>query len=140
MENNTKISKHKTKKLSPNFTAKIGDVNQSEIFNFRCTPGSQEVFRSYAENLKLNQTELFYRIIHHLASQGRFIEWFEQNQKNQVDANPEWFKSWKIVSRLCENLILLNDGRVKQIENKTLDTTIADEISSVLHKHYTKKI
>jgi hypothetical protein len=56
----------------------LGDVPQNEMFGFKCTPGSKEVWKSYADNLKLDQTELFYRMIHHLASQGDFITWFEQ--------------------------------------------------------------
>jgi len=76
----------------------LGDVPQNEMFGFKCTPGSKEVWKSYADNLKLDQTELFYRMIHHLASQGKFIAWFEENNPMKLKkivsglSPGKWFK------------------------------------------------
>jgi hypothetical protein len=117
----------------------LGDIPQNEMFGFKCTPGSKEVWKSYADNLKLDQTELFYRMIHHLASQGDFISWFEQTQTEQVEKNREWFESWKMVQRCCENMVRMNDGRVKQIADKKIETKLVKEVSEVLHKHFDKK-
>ena len=117
----------------------LGDAPQNEMFGFKCTPGSKEVWKSYADNLKLDQTELFYRMIHHLASQGDFITWFEQTQTEQVEKNREWFESWKMVQRCCENMVRMNDGRVKQIADKKIETKLVKEVSEVLHKHFEKK-
>jgi len=82
---------------------------------------------------------LFYRMIHHLASQGDFITWFEQTQLEQVEKNREWFESWKMVQRCCENMVRMNDGRVKQIADKKIETKLVKEVSEVLHKHFEKK-
>jgi hypothetical protein len=117
----------------------LGDVPQNEMFGFNTTPGSKEVWKSYADNLKLDQTELFYRMIHHLASQGDFIAWFEKTQTEQVEKNREWFESWKLVQRCCENMVRMNNGRVKQIEDKKIETKLVKEVSEVLHKHFEKK-
>ena len=117
----------------------LGDVPQNEMFGFKCTPGSKEVWKSYADNLKLDQTELFYRMIHHLASQGKFISWFEDNLPHEVEANTEWFESWKMVQRCCENMVRMNDGRVKQIADKKIETKLVKEVSEVLHQYFEKK-
>jgi len=117
----------------------LGDVPQNEMFGFKCTPGSKEVWKSYADNLKLDQTELFYRMIHHLGGQGKFIAWFEINVPHEVEANTEWFESWKMVSKCCENLLMMNKGRIKQVEDKPIEAKIIKEVSEVLHKHFEKK-
>ena len=118
---------------------KLGDVAQGETFQFRCTPGSREAWKSYADSLKLDQTELFYRMIHHLASQGKFINWFEQNLPNEVEANREWFESWKLVSKCCENALRLNKGRAKQIADKKIETKLVKQVSEMLYAHFEKK-
>lgn len=117
----------------------LGDAPQNEMFGFKCTPGSREVWKSYADNLKLDQTELFYRMIHHLASHGEFIFWCEQNKHMFPKFQEEWFESWKMVQKCCENLIQLNKGRVKQVEDKKIETKLVKEVSEVLHKHFEKK-
>ncbi len=124
---------------NPDGRPKLGDVAQGETLQFRCTPGSREVWKSYADNLKLDQTELFYRMIHHLGSQGNFITWFEQTQTEQVEKNREWFESWKMVSKCCENVLVLNKGRAKQVEEKQIETKLIKQVSEVLHKHFEKK-
>ena len=117
----------------------LGDVPQNEMFGFKCAPGSKEVWKSYADNLKLDQTELFYRMIDHLASHGEFIAWYEQNQNMLPKVNEAWFESWKLVQRCCENMVRMNDGRVKQVASKTIETKLVKEVSEVLHKHFEKK-
>ena len=117
----------------------LGDVPQNEMFGFKCTPGSKEVWKSYADNLKLDQTELFYRMIHHLASHDSFINWFEATQPHEVEKNREWFESWKMVSKCCQNILMMNKGRIKQVEDKPIETKIIKEVSEVLHKHFEKK-
>lgn len=124
---------------NPDGRPKLGDVAQGETLQFRCTPGSREVWKSYADNLKLDQTELFYRMIHHLASHDKFIAWFEQTQTEQVEKNREWIESWKMVQRCCENIVMLNKGRVKQVEEKQIETKLIKQVSEVLHKHFEKK-
>lgn len=124
---------------NPNGRPKLSDVSQNEMFGFKCTPGSKEVWKSYADNLKLDQTELFYRMINHLSSQGTFIAWFEENQPLHVEKNPAWFESWKMVQRCCENMVMMNKGRVKQVEDKLIETKVLKEVSEVLHKHFEKK-
>jgi len=117
----------------------LGDVPQNEMFGFKCTPGSKDVWKSYADNLKLDQTELFYRMIHHLASHDSFINWFEATQPHEVEKNREWFESWKMVSKCCQNILMMNKGRIKQVEDKPIETKIIKEVSEVLHKHFEKK-
>ena len=117
----------------------LGQANQGEIIQFRCTGGSREVWKAYADSLKLSDTELFYRIVHHLASQGNFIAWFEETQTNDVEKNREWFESWKMVQKCCENIMMLNKGRIKQVENKKIETKLVKEVAEVLHKHFEKK-
>ena len=117
----------------------LGDVPQNEMFGFKCTPGSKEVWKSYADNLKLDQTELFYRMIHHLASHDSFINWFEATHPHEVEKNREWFESWKMVQKCCENITMMNKGRIKQVEDKPIETKIIKEVSEVLHKHFEKK-
>jgi hypothetical protein len=117
----------------------LGDVPQNEMFGFKCTPGSKEVWKSYADNLKLDQTELFYRMIHHLASHDSFINWFESTQPHEVEKNREWFESWKMVQKCCENITMMNKGRIKQVEDKPIERKIIKEVSEVLYKHFEKK-
>ena len=136
----TKIDRRTLKSGNPDGRPKLGDVGQNEMFGFKCTPGSKEVWKSYADSLKLDQTELFYRMIHHLASHDSFIKWFELTYKEQVEKNRDWFESWKMVQKCCENIILLNKGRVKQVESKQLATEAVKEVSEVLHKHFAKKV
>ncbi len=131
--------KRKLNSGNPDGRPKLGDVAQGEALQFRCTPGTREVWKSYADNLKLDQTELFYRLIHHLASQGKFIAWFEENQSNHVEANPEWFESWKMVSKCCENVLMQNKGRAKQVEENQIETKLIKEVSDALHKHFEKR-
>jgi hypothetical protein len=131
--------KRKLNSGNPDGRAPMSDVAQAETFQFRCTPGSREVFKSYADNLKLDQTELFYRMIHHLGSQQKFLNWFEEHFAHEVEANPEWFESWKMVAKCCENLLMMNKGRIKQVEDKPIETKIIKEVSEVLHKHFEKK-
>jgi hypothetical protein len=78
-------------------------------------------------------------MIHHLASQGKFIAWFEENQPHEVENSREWFESWKMVQRCCENMVRMNDGRIKQIADKKIETKLVKEVSEVLHKHFEKK-
>ncbi|NBX87375.1 MAG: hypothetical protein EBQ97_02505 [Bacteroidetes bacterium] len=135
----TKVDKRRLKSGNPDGRPKLGDVAQLETMQFRCTNGSREVWKLYADGLKLDQTELFYRMIQHLGSQGKFISWFEQTQPHEVENNREWFESWKMVSRCCENIMMLNKGRAKQVEEKKLETKLVKEVSEVLHKHFEKK-
>lgn len=131
--------KRKLNSGNPDGRPKLGDVAQGKTLQFRCTPGSTEVWDAYALNLKLDRTELFYRMIHHLASHDSFLTWFEQTQPHEVEKNREWFESWKMVQKCCENLIHLNKGRVKQVEDKKVETRLVKEVSEVLHKHFEKK-
>jgi hypothetical protein len=131
--------KRKLNSGNPDGRPKLGDVAQGETLQFRCTPGSREVWKSYADSLKLDQTELFYRMVHHLASHDSFIKWFEQTQTEQVEKNRDWFESWKMVQKCCENIIMMNQGRVKQVASKTIETKLVKEVSEVLYKHFEKK-
>jgi len=117
----------------------LGDVPQNEMFGFKCTPGSKEVWKSYADNLKLDQTELFYRILHHLASHDSFINWFEATQPHEVEKNREWFESWKMVQKCCENITMMNKGRIKQVEDKPVDTKLVKQVADALYEHFEKK-
>jgi len=131
--------KRKLNRGNPDGRAPMSDVAQGETFQFRCTPGSRDVFKSYADNLQLDQTELFYRMIHHLGSQLKFIAWFESTQPEQVEKNPEWFESWKMVSKCCENLVMMNKGRIKQVEDKPIEIKVIKEVHDVLYRHFEKK-
>jgi hypothetical protein len=133
------LDKRMLKSGNPEGRTPMSDVPQAETFQFRCTPGSREVWKSYADNLKLDQTELFYRILHHLASHDSFINWFESTQPHEVEKNREWFESWKMVQKCCENITMMNKGRIKQVEDKPIETKIIKEVSEVLHKHFEKK-
>jgi hemoglobin-like flavoprotein len=128
----------KRKRGNPDGKKPMGDIAQGETFQFRCTPGSREVWKMYADGLKLDQTELFYRMIHHLASHGDFITWFQKNQPHEVEANPDWFESWKMVAKCCENIIMMNKGRVNQVQDKHIERKVVKEVADVLHKHFTK--
>ena len=44
-----------------------------------------------------------------------------------------------MVQRCCENMVRMNDGRVKQIADKKIETKLVKEVSEVLHKHFEKK-
>jgi hypothetical protein len=128
----------KRKRGNPDGKKPMGDIAQGETFQFRCTPGSREVWKMYADGLNLDQTELFYRMIHHLASHETFITWFEATQPHEVEKNREWFASWKMVAKCCENIAMMNKGRVKQVEDKPIETKLVKEVTDVLHKHFTK--
>ena len=132
-------TKIKRKRGNPDGRAPMSDVAQNEAFQFRCTPGSKDVFKAYGENLNLDQTELFYRMIHHLGSQLDFIDFYEKNQPQLVEKNREWFESWKLVSKLCQNLFLMNKGRIKQIEDKPVDTKLVKQVADALYEHFEKK-
>ncbi len=113
--------------------------HQTKILGFRIGEGSHSCWNSYAENLHLTGTELFYRMMDHLASQGNFITWFEQNQPDQVAKNPEWIESWKMVSKCAENMLMLNKGRKKQVEEKPIEEKISRMVREELDKYYIKE-
>lgn len=132
-------TKVKRKSGNPDGRPKIDTIAQSDQFQFRCNPGTREVFQSYAENLKLNQTEMFYRMVHHLASHGEFIGWFEKNCPEQVEANPLWIESWKMVSKCCENMMRMNKGRGKQVEEKPIEQKIIKMVTDALFEDFEKR-
>ena len=134
-------TKVKRKSGNPNGRPKIDNVAQSDQFQFRCNPGTREVFQSYADNLSLNQTEMFYRMVHHLSGHGQFIDWYvkQPEMMEHVEKNKEWIESWKMVSKCCENMLLMNKGRVKQVVEKPIDTKVVKQVADALYEHFQKK-
>jgi len=131
--------KRKLNKGNPYGKAPMSDVAQDETFQFRCTPGSREVFKLYGQGLKLDQTELFYRMVWHVGSLGTFINWFKDKMPEQIEKNPEWFASLEMVSKCCQTLLVMNKGRIKQVEENPISAKIVKDVSDVLEKHFDKK-
>lgn len=111
---------------------------QNETLQIRCTQGTIEIWDSYAQNLGLDRTELFYRMIYHLASQGEFISWLERDHPEQITKNPNWVESWKMVSKSSEAIIMLNKSRLKQV-TPDIDTALVKTVTDALSEHYKKK-
>ena len=95
-------------------------AEQRQIIQFSCSDGTKEVWKAYADNLGMSTTDLFYKLTEHVATQMKFITWFETMAKqfegkdgweefvNSYKQNHEWIESWKCVSRLCDNTLMLN--------------------------------
>lgn len=122
---------------------RIDENCQNEILSFRCAQGTKVIWKTYAESLKLTETELFFRLIHHLGSQNQFIEWALNNPNfltsTEKETNKQWIESWKLVARLSENIVLANPGRVKQVDDKQTETKTIKEVSEVLNKHFKRQ-
>lgn len=112
---------------------------QSNMLGFRVNPGSMEVWNSYAKNLNLDNTELFYQMLHHLANQGNFIIWFETNLPGETEKNKDWIEGWKLISKCAENMLMLNKGRIKRADLKPLETKLTKMVRETLDEHFKKQ-
>lgn len=125
-------------------------AEQRQIIQFSCSDGTKEVWKAYADNLGMSTTDLFYKLTEHVATQMKFITWFETMAKqfegkdgweefvNSYKQNHEWIESWKCVSRLCDNTLMLNKSRLIRAK-KTIPEKLARDVSEALHNHFEKR-
>lgn len=137
----------KTKRGRPKLDER---AEQRQIIQFSCSDGTKEVWKAYADNLGMSSTDLFYKLTEHVASQMGFITWFETMAKHYegdsewaelVDTykkNQEWMESWRCVSRLCSNTLMLNKSRLIKAA-KIIPEKLAKDVSEALHNHFEKR-
>lgn len=121
-----------------------------QFIQFACSDGTKEIWQAYAKSLKMSETDLFYKMTEIVSGEMKLIRWFEdlvlkyrgqEDFKTLVDTydnNKEWLESLKMVIRLSENVLLLNEGRRVVAEKPILQRT-AKEVSETLDEHFTKR-
>ena len=117
---------------------------QRQIIQFPCSDGTKEVWESYARNIHLSNTDLFYRMMEHMQNQMNFIQWVETMAKNDatikesLEKNKAHMEEWKFLSRLSDSVLMLNKGRIEKAK-KPIDEKLIKEVGEVLHEHFSKK-
>jgi len=117
---------------------------QRQIIQFPCSDGTKEVWKSYADNINLSNTDLFYKMMEHMQHQMAFIQWVEVMAKNDehiratLEKNKGHMEEWKFLSRLSDSVLMLNKGRLEKAK-KPIDEKLVKEVGEVLHAHFCKK-
>ena len=121
-----------------------------QFIQFACSDGTKQIWQSYAQNLKMSETDLFYKMTEIVSGQMDFIIWLEgvvklkrhdpdfQTIVDSFDNNKEFLESLKMVIRLSQNVLLLNPGR-RVVAEKPIPQKTAKEVSESLDEHFTKR-
>ena len=121
-----------------------------QFIQFACSDGTKQIWQSYAQNLKMSETDLFYKMTEIVSGQMGFIDWLEklvilkrhdkdfQEIVDSFDNNKEFLESLKMVIRLSQNVLLLNPGR-RVVAEKPIPQKTAKEVSENLDEHFTKR-
>ena len=121
-----------------------------QFIQFACSDGTKQIWQSYAQNLKMSETDLFYKMTEIVSGQMNFIIWLEDVVKQKrddpdfkqivdsFDNNKEFLESLKMVIRLSQNVLLLNPGR-RVVAEKPIPQKTAKEVGESLDEHFTKR-